>query len=133
MVQTIKQLWNKWENLKTWQQIMLILPYLLLTIGLVLYILFPIKSKKLDIEILKNNKSIVDKQIAKNIKEIDQLAIKQTKHKEKRLEVVEKVIEKEHEAELTIKKIDAADDNLVELMAIHNSLIARARERNTNK
>ena len=130
MVQTIKKLWAKWQELKTWQQVALLLPLILLTIGILIYILFPIKSKKLDREILKHNKNAVDEHITAILEKEEKLAKKQEDHKTKRLVITEKVKEREKEAENIVKRIDAADDNIDELLSIHESLNARARKRN---
>ena len=133
MVQMIKDLWTKWENIKTWQQIALILPFILLTIGFIAYILFPFKPKKLEEEILEYNKKAVDKKVEEILEEKKILANKQIKHKEKRLKIIEKVKEKENETEKIIKQIDDADDNIAKLMSIHSSINARSRRNNSRK
>lgn len=130
MIETIKSLWNKWENLKTWQQVTLLLPFILLTIGILLYIFSPIKSNNLNREMLKHNKKVVDKQIDNILEKDSKLKVKQNKHKAKRLEVTKKVEKREKETEYIIKKINDADDDIVKLMLIHDSINTRAKRRN---
>lgn len=128
MVQIIKTLWNKWEALKTWQQIALVIPFVLLTSGILMYMLSPIKSKRLDKEILKHNKKATEKHVETIVKEKEESAKKQKEYKEKRLEVAKKVKEKEDEAKKIIKKINDADDNIAKLMGVHVSLNARNKQ-----
>ena len=128
MVQTIKNLWNKFLNLKWWQQLLLVLPFIILTIGMIIYIFSPIKSKKFDKEILKHNEKMVDKHIEKLVEREEKLKTEQEQHKSERLKVAERIKERENEAEQISKKINNAD-SIDELLSIHDELSSRVKSR----
>jgi len=130
MVQTIKLLWNKWQSLKTWQQVLLAAPFILLTILILVYIISPIKSKTLDEEILKHNKDNVEHHVAETVKKEKKLEKEQKEIKTKRILITDKINAHEKETNEIIKEIDNADGNIDELMRLHERLSAKAK-RNT--
>jgi ABC-type transport system involved in cytochrome bd biosynthesis fused ATPase/permease subunit len=125
MVQMIKNLWNKWESLKTWQQVLLLLPFILLTTLFIFYILSPIKSKKLEKEILKHNKKVVDNHITDKLEDAKQLEVEQKKIKAERIKKQEKIEEREKDAEQIIKEINNAGDDVNRLLELHDKLRTR--------
>jgi septal ring factor EnvC (AmiA/AmiB activator) len=128
MLKLIKQTWSEWKDLKTWQQVLILLPLLLLTLICGLYIFSPIKFKKLEEELLGQNKKSVNTAVKFLNKEDKKLAKEQQEIKIKRTEIKEKMIENEKEAEDIIKDIDNADGDITKLIGIHKRLNTRIRD-----
>lgn len=125
MVQTIKDLWQDWKSLKTWQQVVFVLPYIILFILLIIYMISPIKSKKLDKEIIEHGKKASNDHLKTIEKEDKKLKKKQEKLASRRKEIERRIGDKSNEASSIIKDIERADDNLNELIDLHKRLNSR--------
>jgi peptidoglycan hydrolase CwlO-like protein len=127
MVQTIKDLWNSWKTLKTWQQVLLLLPFIILTIVIILYIFSPIKSEEINKQLVKHSKKTSDDHLD-TIEHQDNVIVKaQEKVRSKRRDLERKISDKEHEANNILKDIDRADDNIDQLISLHKRLNSRKR------
>lgn len=133
MVQMIKKLWEKWQELERWQQICLLIPFIALTVLLLFYIICPVKSKRLEKEILELNKERVDEKVEVLEKKDEVLEKKQNKIEEKRKEVEKKVEKRENETAAKIKEIDDASGDFDKLLAIQRRLNSRSRARRDSK
>lgn len=124
----IKSLWQYWKALKTWQQVVLLLPIIVLTAGLIILILSPIKPKIISSttdDLITHNETFVNYQIASLEKEDKVIENKQKKVNKKIKKTKKEIERKEENAESIIKEIDNAGDDIDALLKLHDRLNSR--------
>ena len=122
----LKSIWNWFQSLKTWQQVVLILPIILLSAGLIFLLFSPIKPKFLkQEEIIKYSKEAIDNHLNTLEEQQKELNKKQLNNNNNIKEIEKKIKKEEKDASNTIKEIEDADDDINKLLDIHRRLNAR--------
>jgi len=125
MLELIKQTWSEWKSLRAWQQVLLLVPLIILSIIVILYLFFPAKINKLEEALIQKNKKTVEKHI-KTIEKKEKKVDKEIKEvQEERSEIKKEIEERQNEAENLIKDIDDADGDFDSLVNLHKKLNSR--------
>jgi len=132
MIPILKNNWERYKDLKTWKQVLWLLPLILLVIlSIVFFFVKPKSDRDKYIDAVKTNKKHVDKQIELN--KVEQIELKKLDEKlEKKQVEVKKEIEKNYEKakEVNADINDAVSNNNVnKLKRIHAKLNNKSRRR----